>query len=1078
MNVVTGALATVLASRNRDLVVGLEFYASTYEPHVDRGFEPSDAVARYSTETATLSIYEGGVSNTDVSYERQVLSIGTLNRTIGKQSNTVQVRFSNVSRDFAAFVLGNTIEGMRMVIRLWSRSTNDAWWILFVGRCDRPEGFNREDGSITARQDLGNVESLIPPRIFQKDCPLLFKGEECLGTELLGDKSAAYQAATTCNKTHTQCLSYENEEFFQGIRAAQIPGSFIHKPHHGFLYKLVRYTSPIGYLATNRFGKHSQRIGSSLEDGTPYGQARPVVLGRALMNGLPIQYKDRGAQIDVLMAFCQGPIVDIIDARVLTLNFIGIFEYAEHLGEYGGDGTQTEDARFPLGGFYSRLAYITGYCAGTDIAVEDPAPEINAIIVGVKTAVAYAAQNSGASHHTAGELSTLGYNIATSVWTDNPPDLVRAILLDPALLNLPGNWVDGSATGITSYYCAGVIRDDTNGERLVLPSDQTGKAGTEYFRYYSTGRIGPGSWTTHVDQYPHPNGAWEADYEFYDVDSPPTSFTVKTCHRKRFTFNAGLTEQKKTIDFLFDTLLPSFRGYLTWNTRGQVGVRCERPSDSSLVRGSSVAGATTVQLRDIMPWRVAQNTYPADAGKILIGVGLATSEVRSVTATNYTTASNSITLAASTSGGPTLTPSGATMTGATNTTSPGSGYFTLGGSYPSGATVTATIDGFDCTYTLQDGEDAQGVLGSLAAAINASPDVGPYVEASWDVGTSRVTVTSKMGTLTLSSALAEAHAAGEETIRVMMSFAGKALTYADTTRANILDGSFKFEGSGSETRYNQAKGTFRDAIRDFAESPVVVNDYDDQERVGKVIPYEIDLSGVDNYSQAYRLLAGALAKYGDGCKFFSWKSNGLALQLEEGDVVCASDDSGEFRNVPVRIERVQMVDGLRFHVALRGRIYATSLYDDTAKETDVPLPSGLTNFATYPPDIAFNTTDFPPNGLQQTTATEGITSVRGGALFGASLYPSTAKVRLKRPGESDFTQIATITPDSNLEAIFEFIASVEGDYTVQLEVCGTWGCNPTKPEATITVTFGALGTLLLQTGGIILTQDDNYLAGQ
>jgi hypothetical protein len=116
--------------------------------------------------------------------------------------------------------------------------------------------------------------------------------------------------------------------------------------------------------------------------------------------------------------------------------------------------------------------------------------------------------------------------------------------------------------------------------------------------------------------------------------------------------------------------------------------------------------------------------------------------------------------------------------------------------------------------------------------------------------------------------------------------------------------------------------------------------------------------------------------------------------------------------------------------------------------------------------------------LSQTTDSEGITSVRGGTIFGASVFAQEAKVSLKRPGESTFTQIDLIHPDSELKAIFEFVASDEGTYTVQLEVCYPSGglCNSVKPTAAITITFGALGALLTEAGGIFLTEGGDFLA--
>jgi hypothetical protein len=973
---------------------------------------------------------------------------------MGKQSNSCTVKFSNVSKRLASFVLNNTVEGMQLVIRVVSRAqllnqTEDCL-ILFVGRCAKADGFDRREGSITAKQDLGQIEAMIPPRIFQKDCPLRFKGAECLGTEILTAKSAPYQAASICNKSFNQCLEYTNEEFFQGIRVVQIEGSFIHRPHEGFWAKLIG-------LLTPGSGHRRMRVGNSLEDGTPYGKAIPVVLGRWQMPGIPLQFQDVGTSINFLMAFCRGPIATFNNIRCNTPNFSQPLSVIQHHGFYGNEGDQAADAVFPEHGFFSRLAYITGYCTGSDIAVEEPAPEISAMIGGIKmdhpggTSFGQGTINDG---EVIGGIAYSGINF---YWTDNPVELTRYVLTDPALLNFGTQRIDGFRTAVTSIYSLGGIKDVTNAERLILPNTETARAGVDYHRYNSTGLLIPESYGVTGAQFPVAAIAKEATYEFYNPASPPTTIPLITKYRRRYTCNIAITEQRKAIDALYDTLLPSFRGFLSWNNKGQIAIRSERPADSILMRGASIATDTVIKVWDVLPWRVGANENGvATIGKILIGVGLTTAEVRSVTATSYSTDANSITLAASATGSSTATASGATFTGGTSGV-PATGTITIGGTPTAGDTITATIDGIACTYTVTAGTPfgigpQTGAACCLAFVINSDPTLRQYVDAVGNFATNTCVIRSKLGTLTVSSALANAHSTGEETIRVMMSFAGKSLTRADITRANVLDGSFKYLGNDGQTRYNQYKGTFHDPLRDFAEQPVVINDYDHQDQVLKVIPYDIDLSAVDNYNQASRLLNGAAAKYGDGVDFFSWGSNGLALQLEEGDVVCINDDSGDWINIPVRIESLTVNE--KYEVNFKGRVYSTSMFDDAVLETTVPLASGLVNFGAPPPTIAFNTVDFPTIGLIQTSTIPGVVSIRGGAIFGSSLYPQYAKVSVQFPGSSTFQQIATITPDSNLKATFEFIAATVGSYTVQLEVCGTWGCNPVKPTAIIVVAFG------------------------
>src|SRR5205085_298813 len=103
----------------------------------------------------------------------------------------------------------------------------------------KPDGFNRSTGSISAKQDFGTIEAQIPRYQFQQHCPIKFKGPECLGTELLSEKSAEYQAGTVCNKTFEKCTFYSNTEFFQGTRVIQIESSFVNKHHWSFGLKAL-----------------------------------------------------------------------------------------------------------------------------------------------------------------------------------------------------------------------------------------------------------------------------------------------------------------------------------------------------------------------------------------------------------------------------------------------------------------------------------------------------------------------------------------------------------------------------------------------------------------------------------------------------------------------------------------------------------------------------------------------------------------------------------------------------------------------------------------------------------------------
>lgn len=1357
MQTVGSQLNTLLTSRDRDLIWLVELYASDYDPS-SSGFDPRDAVETFSNVKFTLPFGP-------VVYRREVLDGSSIHKTKGKEFNSVTIRVSNVSRYLSDFVLNNVVEEMRVVIRILSRSVataigNNATilsnsMVEFVGRCHKPDGFDRSSGTIRATPDMGTIAAQIPARVFQIHCPLDFKGPECLGTELLGEKSAAYQAAVICNKLKGgNCTDYENTEFFQGTDVIQITSSFVHKANESFFKKILNVLPGISRKKTT--------VNNSLLDGTPYGNPIPLIFGRWFKQLLPLRYRDIGTSINFLMAACRGKISDFINIRTDTVGFTQPLGLTKHRGEYGGDGSQTADTVFPGGNFWSRLAYITGYVNGTDIEVEDAAPSISAVVAGIvpdsiyfdvdhdgtgklaagtggvaeggsssiigspaadfdtaiadRNPVSYykledasgptmpdssgngvdGAYDALASFHedgpietdpvsfgvggrvgkidalvgsamdltetitingfayNAGELNTLvcrnglsgtslsnflmangdasltldgitygltagatinQYHMYTLVrqgaemflyvdgcladyrddlpadepldfsahrgrttrqywtigyagpsgghvgevwygvksshvsfynyawgaddvadvwasavlaplgcpgedWTDNPVDHARYILTEPSLMNNDDNSIDDYLSAYAAAWNCGAIRDDTNAERCLLADTETSRAGRDYKRYTSTGLLSPASFESSRTQIPAGVPAHEADYEFFDPDDPPTSLETQIVYRKRHTCNTEVNDARKAVDFLYDTIFPTYRGFLRWNIKGQTILDSERPADWAKLHIASSESATQLIVQDVLPWKNVLGSPYLLEGKIQIDRQIAfvfdnailrvgasgfvagdvgkyarqkdnnslwqltattptwtqitteISEVRAVTSAVYSTLGDDVTLAASASGGPTATASGANLAGG-STTVQSSATVTITGSLAEGSTITVTINGVDCVLDLVAGETSAIIGHRLACVINATLEVNGYIEAH--ASSNVVTIKAKIGVLTLSSALEEEHDINTEITRVMAAFAGKGLTYSDTTRANYLDGSFGWPEGSRQSLVNQIKTDYREAVRDFGKQPLLVNDYVHQNKTKKVNTFEIDLQAVDNYNQAARLTNGYLNTFRDGDFFFRWASAGAALLLDEGDVVCVSDASGPFRNVLCRLEDIEIND--RLEVSFVARRYARfQLSDIVAQPAGVLLPSA-TSSGLPPLDITFNATDFPPSGLVQATdGTAGITSIRGGLIFGASPYAQYAKVRLVRRGGAVVDESINdhMVPDSNLEGTFEFLASVEGLYTVQAQACNQWGCS-TAIAVSIVVAFGSAFALSQEDGDPILQEDSDFL---
>src|ERR1051326_7277694 len=383
-------LETVLDAENSDLFAVYEIYASDYDS--SSGFDPRDAERTWAGHTYVLPFGP-------VTYKRQVTMTPTIEKTVKKEINSVSIEFSNVDNDvdgfryMARYVNSNVVEGKKLVVRVLDFSVasmigNDGAIlansiILFAGRCDKPDGFNREHGTITANQDCGSIEALIPRYQFQQHCTVRYKGPECLGTELLSEKSFIFQSETKCKLTFEDCTRKENTKFFQGIRIVQIESSFIYKSHEGLLQKLLRYGA-FGLVGNLLAGKRrAVPVNNSIHDGTPYGNAIPTILGRWSKRLITLQFQDIGTSINFKMAACRGKIHDFINVRNESVGFTQPIGVTKHLGEYGGEGSQTADTVFPEHSFHSRLAYLTGYCNGSDIETEDPAPEISSIVGGM-----------------------------------------------------------------------------------------------------------------------------------------------------------------------------------------------------------------------------------------------------------------------------------------------------------------------------------------------------------------------------------------------------------------------------------------------------------------------------------------------------------------------------------------------------------------------------------------------------------------------------------------------------------------------------------------------------------------------
>jgi hypothetical protein len=1000
------------------LNVLVEIYSVSTLPESE-GFNPDDATLRIADTTTAF------LGNP---YTRYVESVGIVNRTITKKFNTVSIRLNNMDRAMAAFVLDAPIEGKFCVIRLVSReftaTTLADSFVVFTGKCEKPVDANNESITIGAKQYIGSVDEEIPWRTFSPDDEL---GRE--STDVL----------------------------FEGFLFSAKPGTITYKER-------VRRGGFLGLLGFKK--TVTRTLQYSNHQGVEVDKAVPLILGRAQVQLVPVAYIDAGGQINAIMAVGEGPIKAFFDQRVITsgFQFASVADSNPEVDQYrfGYPGNTNGQVPFlnnlaggiPGNGYYSQTAMFSSAFYGTDVSQDDPAPEVIMVIMGMIVPVPDESQD-----------------FTLTDWTDNPAFLTRWLLTHSRTFNLNPAFINDPQCIKTACYCDDPVLDETNGERILLQESETANYGVLYRRYHSTALFTPEYFKHYFlgdGQDPLPELTLPPA-EFYDpADGPPVlDPAIQTLVRRRFSSNVYLTERTKSVDFLFDVLLTTYRGFITQNARGKLDIKCRRPADNTIIRSTVDALDTEVAVNTVLPWVASLS------GQVLIGTDTLTSEVRTVTGTRYSAVANSITLVVAGS----LTRSGATLTGGDDD-NPATGSVTVTGL----GTLTVTIDGHAVSYTTVAADTTATAAAMLTQFLKADLTFQTYLKFTWDKDDPTViSIQSKLGFLELDRALVNGHAIGQEVLRIQLAFSDTGADHADLAAANILLRSFSWPVGSRQSSVNRIDGKFIDSPHDFQVQQVRTRDQTHIDQVGKVLPEEITLTGVDSFSQAKRLENSALAELRDQDFFTQHTADRRAMLLEEGDIIVNTHASGGFRNLALRVEEVSL-DLQRMTVAITARRYLTSAYSDVAAARNVPLPTNLTGDVAFsttgPPSIAFNSADFPPNGLIQTTASDGITSIRGGVIFGSTRFPQRAKVFLKRPLESTFTQIATLEPDANLKAIIpDVIASDEGTYTFQLEVCFVGGaCNATKPEATITISYGALGAMLTESAGILLTEAGDFIS--
>ena len=771
-------------------------------------------------------------------------------------------------------------------------------------------------------------------------------------------------------------------------------------------------------------------------------------LGRTQIELTPIASADTGQYLYGHWVAGEGPIAKFKNVRNVTPGFARRFEgqadngepsgtgsYREHLGTYGDVAGQQSASDFLGTVHYSGRAYIEGTIRGQNPDTGDPAPNIVSTVLWNPIPTAQASTT---------------YDDASPDWSDNPVDHVRYILTHDRGLQYPVEMVNDEVAIETAKYCDEPLHDKSGGEDLVVAqTDDVAYGSFTAGRFRSTGLIDPFFWRRRMSSSAPYSAERLANITYFPVTEfvtdefgqqveqfvpPPNNFTPNEYFRKRYTANWHLKKGVKVADFLFRQLLPSFQGYLVTGADGRLQIRSQRSAVQSRSSGTVTPEMNTIDVYD---------------GKQFIDLNLALKyvliqmpgfpqdgNIRQIVGIDYLTAANAITIGPPSSGAVTMNCRiwGAdSNTQAATTFSGGStqyqafAYILVTDGLSQNDTAGVRIDGVDVGAGGPVGNTAgynpnwsAEIAAMIATNLNANPNLRnadgiplrDYIEAIWEPSNPlMVLFRSKQATLILDRPFDTTFPINALVTHFHLPFSDG----SDGRHSTILKDSFEWPLGGRQSAYNQFSITYQDSVQDSQSINVLENDFDHQEATNQI--NKLEVAGgecVDNYHQADRLLLAARYKYREGDFFVQFQTAGLAMLLEEGDLILVNHSSmPSFKNYLYRIEELSISQDHR--VTITSRLYADLQYPEQPVPKTIPLTrSNDLKTSVAPPVRSFNIERLPNSGNTARITIE----------FPETIAPVTVRVLLQRLDvtanppvfiDNDFvdTGIVVIANDSN-----------------------------------------------------------------
>lgn len=930
----SNGILSELEKRNKFIIPVVEIYPrDTID--IASNAAPADAIGRFANICYTWINSTGSYT-----YDAKILDFPEVSTYLSEQINTAEVTFSNVKRgkgSMSKFILDNNVKGCWMVIRLLFPDNPEESHVAFWGKCNRPGEISNESLTISASQDLGNYKQEIPFRVYQINCPLDFARPlgGCLGNQSLAEKSVAFRQAVAdfgtagCNKLFGTCTLLGNTPFFQGQRVVAVSGQFSYITVEEVVKRVLFWTKrkKIQVVKTDNWSSVNQS-----ED----NEVIPLGFGRFQLQGHPFSWADVGEQVKSLLGFCEGKISAFTFTKSRTQG-INILSVVEHLGDWGGVGTQGIDSLFQgVSGYNSRLAYLEVITDGSSPTQVDNAPIITSVIRGLEIPVP---DPDGV--------------YSSDDWSNNPVHITRFVLTDTRFARMPVARIDDEYNLTTAADCDEIVEDRTNEEAIVLPSNEVDNYGDGYRRFRSAGR-----YTAFKDMYMR--DALTADQldatpypEFEEQEvrwfNPIQTYVLPPRHsvlKQKYTCNGALQEKTSILDFLNKRIFPTFKGFINYGSNGKIQIKNRRKADNGYLRSDVKEGATQVPVQNILRWRQSLHGY------LLIGVSLETAEIRELKHFQYSTACNDLPVAGVATGA--MSVSTSNLVGGTSS-APAIGYIDISGNPNAYDTVEITIDdgadAFKICYVADGIEDTETFTRMLAAFMQANikftESLSAYILPN---NPTRIWIRCEAGYLNFDKPLEFKHAIGEEVLRVEAVFenCGELTANQSAQFDNIIADTFKWN-SNEQDDVNAVVAKYTSAVDDFHITNLMPRAaWDTIDLEGELVKEELDLTFVDNYWQAAYLTKSRAIERIDGNLSFAFQSGMLAIRLELGDVVAIRHDSGDgaLNYTPAYVTQASL-DLNNFQTKLGFMLYLSAAFDYHVQPIE-PLLTTTLNAALYP----------------------------------------------------------------------------------------------------------------------------------